>query len=305
MLLVEIADPPVARGRRVEIPRHRVRSRPLPGRLRPRLQGHAEPVADVVARPAHLHGLPARTEIAGAHLGVRLEAARGEHDRARGHLLTPVRSGRAHAPHGSGALVEQKRDRLRAVADLDTSRFAGREERVGEPGPTADGLDDEAAPEAELAADAVGLPAVEQHPADAQGLAHPGHGGPGAIDESVDEPGVGPTAGHADEVAPHCLHGVRAEVDLGELPLAQVGDQPGDVVDPGVRKAEGAAAEVGVAAALLPRRLLQHDRPGSRLPGREGRAERGVPRAHDDDIGIGRHALPPPHAAPLPPRAAR
>ena len=215
--------------------------------------------------------------------------------------MTPVRSGRAHAPHGSGALVEQKRDRLRAVADLDTSRFAGREERVGEPGPTADGLDDEAAPEAELAADAVGLPAVEQHPADAQGLAHPGHGGPGAIDESVDEPGVGPTAGHADEVAPHCLHRVRAEVDLGELPLAQVGDQPGDVVDPGVRKAEGAAAEVGVAAALLPRRLLQHDRPGSRLPGREGRAERGVPRAHDDDIGIGPHALP----LRMPPRSHR
>src|SRR6185369_1302520 len=69
--------------RRVPPPRHGVPAGPVAVRTRADLQCHPEPLAEVVARAAHLSELPAGAEIARAPFRVSLEAAAGEHHRAR------------------------------------------------------------------------------------------------------------------------------------------------------------------------------------------------------------------------------
>src|SRR5262245_62857850 len=48
VFLIELRDGTVARGRRIQIPRYGMAATPMPMRLRPNVQGHANPIASVV-----------------------------------------------------------------------------------------------------------------------------------------------------------------------------------------------------------------------------------------------------------------
>src|SRR5215475_5642511 len=51
MFLIELGDGTVARGRRIQIPRHGMAATPMPMRLRSNVQGHANAIAGVVRDP--------------------------------------------------------------------------------------------------------------------------------------------------------------------------------------------------------------------------------------------------------------
>ena len=86
MLLEIVADRQVAELRRVAVPADRVAARPVAGRHGADVQRHLDAVAGVEAGAAHLGEVPARAEIARAHLGIGLEPAAGQHHAFRLHL---------------------------------------------------------------------------------------------------------------------------------------------------------------------------------------------------------------------------
>src|SRR6185437_1908359 len=109
---------------------------------------HADAVAGVVARAAHLGEVPARSEIAGAPFRIGLEAAAGQHHRLGAQF--------AHFavlphPHAFDAVaVEQQIDAAGGVADLDAAFLGRRGELIDEARATADRFHRESAPELEL-----------------------------------------------------------------------------------------------------------------------------------------------------------
>src|SRR5207244_11533144 len=83
VLLELVADVELAELGRVPVPAAGVAARPVAEGAGADLEGHAEAVAGVEARAAHLGQLPARTEDAPPPLRVGLEADAGEHDGPR------------------------------------------------------------------------------------------------------------------------------------------------------------------------------------------------------------------------------
>ena len=81
------------------------------------------PCAHVVARAAHFREVPARAEIARAHLGVRFEAAAREHDRLRADLDVAALVLRLDADD-LAVVVGEQRQRGRFVEDLDAFALA-------------------------------------------------------------------------------------------------------------------------------------------------------------------------------------
>ena len=129
---------------------------------------------------------------------------------------------RATTPQAAPEVVDEQLDGLRAVADLDAVVFGGIEQAVREALAGADGLDDQAAPEAQLALHLVGLAAVHQHPAQVEALAHPLHRVEGVAHELVDEAVVGEAFGDAHQVRAHIGLGVGADLDALDLAVAEV-----------------------------------------------------------------------------------
>ena len=261
---------------------------PVAVRLRTDVESHADALAGVVAGAAHLRQLPAGAHVAGAHLRVRLEAAGRHHDGARLEALEAVGAARLHAAHGAGVVHDQP-DGLRAVAHLDAVVGGGVEQRVRQPLAGADGLDDEAAPEAQLALHLVGLAPVHQHPAHIEAVAHPAHRLEGAAHQVVGQLLVGEALADAHQVFAHIGLGVGADLDAFDLAVAEVGDECADVVDAVVGEAEAAAGEVGVAAAFVLAGLLEHEHARARFLRRQRSAKRRVSSANDHHVV---HAAP-------------
>ncbi len=123
--------------------------------------------------PRILARLPARAEIARAHLGVGLEPAGGEHDAARLHLDGAAVMFDAHA--FDAVIIGNEGERARIVGETDPVLFGDLGVHVDETWPAAPGFHRQAAPELELAVHLVGLPTIDRNEADAL-LLHPAHG---------------------------------------------------------------------------------------------------------------------------------
>ena len=85
-------------GRRARVPLDRVAAAPVSVGLGAVGERGAQHLAGVVRRAADLRHVPVRAEVGGAHLRVGLEAARGEHDRARAQLLRAPSAYRTTTP---------------------------------------------------------------------------------------------------------------------------------------------------------------------------------------------------------------
>ena len=119
-----VADREVAELGRVHVPLHGMAARPIAARRGADLERHADAVAGVEARAAHLGEVPAGAEIARAPFRIGFEAAAGEHHGFRAQLaqLAVV----AH-PHTLDAVaVEQQIERAGPVAQPDAALFAPR-----------------------------------------------------------------------------------------------------------------------------------------------------------------------------------
>ena len=117
MLLEIVADGEVAEFGRVAVPGHGMAARPIAARHGADLERHADAVAGVEARAAHLGEVPAGAEIARAPFGIGLEAARGQHHRLGGDVEAALAV--ADMDADDAALVEQQVQHAGAVMDGD------------------------------------------------------------------------------------------------------------------------------------------------------------------------------------------
>src|SRR5438105_850719 len=142
----------------VPLPGDRMTARPLPVGLRADVQRHADAVAGVVARAAHLRQVPSRTEIARPPFAVGFEAAAGEHERTRtDQFLAAIDQ---HPYTLDARRTAQQRHRACAKADADTVFRGCFVFRFHQPGAPAVGIDDDATEKLELALVVVGLATV-------------------------------------------------------------------------------------------------------------------------------------------------
>src|SRR3989442_9249349 len=131
-----VADREVAELGGIHLPLHGWAAGPVAAGAPAHVHRHADAVAGVEARAAHLGRVPAGPEIARAPLGVGLEAAACEYDRFAPqlafHALVP--DAHAHHPHA----VMDEAERARAVANLDTALGRGISEHLDEAGSAPD-----------------------------------------------------------------------------------------------------------------------------------------------------------------------
>src|SRR5262249_45799764 len=156
--------------RRVHLPLHRVAAGPVAAGARADVDGHADSVAGVKPRAAHLRQVPAGPEIARTPLRIRLETAAREHDLFAAQLGFDAVV--AHAPPAHPHTAIQQAQRARAVANFDPTFGGCAREHLDQTGPAPDRLDGQAAPEFELTFDLEGLAAVDRNEAHAL-VAHP------------------------------------------------------------------------------------------------------------------------------------
>src|SRR5262249_10828353 len=163
VLLELVADREVAKLGGIHLPADRVTARPVAARTCADLERHADAVAGVEAGAPHLGEVPAGSEIAGAPLGVGLEAAAGEHDRLAVKLahLTAV----ADAYAFDAVAGREQVERAGAVTDVDAALLRRLGQHVDEARAAADRFDGEAAPELELAFDLERLAAIDRNEA--------------------------------------------------------------------------------------------------------------------------------------------
>ena len=260
-------------------------------RLRADLERHAVAVARVVADAPHFGEFPAGAEVARPHLRVGLEAAAREHDGLARQRSPTLRRLRRHAANAPRIVLLQAHRRVR-VANVDSALNGDLEELVGEALAPADGLQAEAAPESELAVHVERLVRPRRHEPDALRV-HPAHRRERLPDERVRHLLIGEPLRHAHQVVEVLPLRVGADLHHVEFRLREVGDELDDVLYAVVGEADGAAGEVGVAAAHRLGRFFEDGDGLAGFAGGERGAERGVARADDDDIcgmGLRSHA---------------
>src|SRR5262245_5650493 len=154
-----VADREVAELGRVHLPLYGVAAGPVAAGARADVRRHADAVAGVEARAAHLGEVPAGPEITRAPLGIGFEAAAREHDRFAAQLAFDALVADAHARHPHAVVDEA--EPARAVTNLDAAFGRGIGEHLDEAGSAPHRLDGEAAPELELALDLERLAAID------------------------------------------------------------------------------------------------------------------------------------------------
>ena len=282
MLLECVANAQVAGLGRGAVPLHGVTTRPLTGRGGAGGERHRDAVAGVVAGAAHLGESPRPAEMLGAPVGVGLEAAAGEHHRARADA--PALPALLHFDRFDAIALSHQRDRARLVNHADLRLAGGAAQREHEPRAAAIGLQREAAPEVVAAVSAYKrLVAPERH--EPHALARdPTQGGTALGDQGLRQRRIGAPAAGAIEIGSVLGLGVGAEVGAGAILRRELRRHLEQVLDPVVGEAHRRHGEAAVAAVLAFGRALEHGDPGTALARRERGAQRGVARAYDDDV---------------------
>ena len=161
-----------------------------------------------------------------------------------------------------------------------------------------DGPERKAAPEAVAALDDERLALVHEPEAQAA-IAQPADRRAGVLHEDPRHLGVPAAERHPAQVAEEVLRGVGRQVGGGGQGVVDALDEVAQVVEPAVRKADGAGREGRVAARPLGVGLLEHEHAAAALArGVRGRQPRVAGSRHDDVPG------PPVHAVVISRRAS-
>ena len=282
VLLEVVADRQIAERGCVPVPPHGVASRPVPVRHRAGFERHPDSVARVEPRAPDPCEIPAGAEVAGAPLGVRLEAAAGEHHRPSARLEFAVCSAHGDTPHRAALLDERHRARL--VQDLDAFALAGLRKVRHEAGTAPPRLHREAAPEPEAPVHPERLPAVRRLEADPL-VPHPHHGVEAVLDENLDQVRIAAKAGHARHVVVVLLARVLPEVGVPDLLRGEV-HHLDEILDAGEHHPHRARRVAAVPSALGFGRRLQDHRVRAPLPRRQRGAHRRVAGSHHDHVAF-------------------
>ena len=132
---------------------------------------------------AHPAEVPARPEIAHAHLGIGFEAAAGEHDGFRRDLgIALLAADLDTCDDAVGALHQA--DKSGAIADINPEFLRASKLCLDEACAPTDGLDVDASVEVMLAVDHEGLSSVHRHKADTVAT-QPSHRRARSIDQDI------------------------------------------------------------------------------------------------------------------------
>jgi hypothetical protein len=243
---------------------------------------HANAIAHVETRAAHFREIPVGTEIARAHLAVRLEAAAREHHGACAQReRLPVSFSDDSADFsvladevGRGSLVQHR----------NTELLRDRVLAFDKPLPCSPSLADEPCVELHAAVDLLGLAHPHRLEADAFAL-HPRERRATFAHENLGEVGIAAILRAAAHVLEEFRFGVRAEIGIRDFLVGQV-EHFANFVDVLECEARGASRESAVAAALRFGCALEHYHARSRFLGRVGRAHGCVSSAHYNDIPL-------------------
>src|SRR5436190_8136913 len=259
-----------------------------------KLDGHAMALPIVESSAADLGEVPVWPEVAGAHLRVRFKAAASQHHGLGTQLDVLATLARAHALHPAIRADESYGGRI--VEHFDAGPFEGLVQRFDELRAAAEQVTGETAPELELAVDLERLPAECGLEANAL-LLEPQRRGVALADEDIRQIRVAAVLGQPMHVVVVLLGRVAAEIDVGEVEVANIRGERDEVLDSAEREAEGTAGEGRVTAASLFRRRLQHGDGGAhlaRLQRRIGRRIAGTNHQHVDaaEVGSGHSDFP-------------
>ena len=143
----------------------------------------------------------------------------------------------------------------------------------------------EPAPELELAVDPERLAAEPELKPHAL-FAHPHAGGKAAADQDLGQIGVAAILGQPAHIVEILLLGIGAEIDVFELGLVHVGDQPGEVLAAVIDDPERAAGKGRIAAALVLGRHFEHQHRGAVFTRRQRGAGRGIAGPDHDHVEL-------------------
>ena len=281
VLLELVSDPEIAEFGRVPFPADRVAARPVAGRRGAHVERHADHVSGVEARAAHLGKLPIGSEITGAPLRVRLEAAAREHHGLAPHFHRFVLALDAHAAHT--VVVVDQFEGARRIPDVDALLLRGFGQRIDQPLATAPGLHRESAPELEAAVHLERLPAPDRNEAHAF-RAHPRERLEAFRYQKLGEVGVAAVLRDATHIVEELVRGIGAEVRLCDLVVGEIGHERFQILHAVVYDAHRAGGEARVTAGLVRGRALEDQHACAMLARGERGAQRGVAAAHDDHI---------------------
>ena len=237
---------------------------PVARAARADLHGHADAVAGVIGRAAHFREIPVGPQIARAHFGARLKAARREDNGFRRNLVDFAFSPDFHA--GNRRTIRDQLQRAGLIPDIDAAFRRRADERVDQPRTAAPGLHRQPAPELEFPVDLERLPPVDRHEAHAL-FAHPADGGKALPDQHFAEVRIGAVLGHAEHVIEKLVFGVGAEIRRLDLRLGQVRHHRLKILQPVIGKTDRARGKAGVTAAHILRRAFEDENLGAVLLG--------------------------------------
>ena len=300
VLLEPVTDGEVAVRRRVHIPLHGVRTRPVAGDRGADVDRHAMADTGVVFRATHLREVPVRPEIARAHLGIRFEPAARHHHGAGAQVVLSKAVADPHALDariavqqrcGGGVVQHRYADALQPLVQRGDEMLAA-----------AKDVACKAAPELEFPVHLECLPTerrLKPHALSAQ----PKTSIEAVADQHLGEIGVAAILGQPPHVVEILAFGVAAEVDAAEVEVGDVGCKAQQVIDLGIGEAERTAGERRVAAARLSWRRLDHGDGGTCLLRRQRRVPRRIAGADHQDVNVTQfrrcHAPPPEFSAAI------
>ncbi len=211
------------------------------------IQGHAQGLAGVESGAPHLYLVPARPQIPRPHLGVGLEAARGQNHRPSPGIFSPLGRPDPDSCNLVRAILEEA-GHPGLVGDVYPRPLCGCKEVFHQPYPLVSGLKDAARVETELVV-APHRPQLRPLPYHPQ-LRHPQHRRVGLLGQELGQFSVGLALSHPHQVVEEPVGGVVAH--LHPLPLSggkalAKGLQVRDAL---VGEAKQAAAEPAISSPL-------------------------------------------------------
>jgi hypothetical protein len=273
----------IAEFGRVELPPHRMATRPVAGRHRADIDAHAYAVALIVSGAPHLRELPGGTEIACAPFGIRLKPPGRQHNGPAAESRRPAVAHRRDAGHSPLFHDEVRGAAVVYDRDVPFGRRGGK--RFDQAGATAPRFERQPAPEFKLAVDLEGLTPVDRGKANAL-APHPFEGRETLANEHLHQVRVGPEARNALHILKKLGFSVGAEIRGLLLVGGEVRHELEDILDPLVNHTHGACRKPRIAAALVLACALQHDNARAGLLRRKRRAQGRISGPDNDNVEL-------------------
>ena len=284
MLLELVTDRQVAELRRIHVPLHRVRARPMSRHRSAGIHRHAVAPAGVVAGASHLREIPVRPEITRPHFRIALKPTARQHHSLGAQIMATAMMRHPHATHAG--VVMQQAHRLCLIQHRDRRPRQRLMQRLRQHLPTAKDVAGKPTPELEFPIH------VERLAPQRRLKPHPVLGKPhgcikGVADQHIRQIRVRAVFGETADIIEILLAGIGAEIDLAEIKILDIRRQLQQIVDTIIDKPKRPSGERGIPGARRLRCRLQHHHAGAGFLGGQRCVGGGIAGTNDDHVNVG------------------